>query len=412
VTERLTITALGHRGDGVADGPGGPIYVPFALPGEAVTVEPVPSHPDRRHLLAVETASPERAEPICPHFGVCGGCALQHWQLPPQQDWKRSLVVEALARHGLAPDVQPTLDAHGSGRRRATLHARRGAHDVVEIGFAAPRAHRIVAIDRCPILAPSMAGAIDVAWAISEVLKPGNKPLDIQVTSSETGLDVDVRGSGPVPPERAAALAKVAEEHRLARLTRHGETIVQQAQPMLTMGRARVPLPPGSFLQATAAGEETLARLVAKAAGKAGIIADLFCGAGPFALRLAETARVVAIDSDASATNALAQAAKATQGLKPIETRTRDLFHRPLVAQELKIFRAVVFDPPRQGAEAQATELARSTVPRAIAVSCDAVTFARDADILVKGGYKIDSITPVDQFRYSPHVEIVAAFSR
>jgi 23S rRNA (uracil1939-C5)-methyltransferase len=412
MTERLTIERLGHRGDGMTGGTESPVYVPFALPGETVTVEPVPGHPDRRHLLTVDAASPERIEPVCPHFGICGGCALQHWQLPPQRDWKRSLVVEALARHGLTPEVRPTLDAHGSGRRRATLHARRGTHDIVEVGFAAPRAHHIVAIDRCPILAPSMADAIDTAWAISDALKPGNKPLDIQVTASETGLDVDVRGSGPVPADRTAALARIAEEHRLARLTRHGETIVQRAQPMLIMGRAKVPLPPGSFLQATAAGEETLARLVTEAVGKAKTVADLFCGVGPFALRLAETARITAIDSDAGATGALAQAVKAAQGLKPVDTQTRDLFRRPLVAQELKPFQAVVFDPPRQGAEAQATEIARSAVPRLIAVSCDAVTFARDADILVKGGYRIESVTPVDQFRYSPHVEIVARFQR
>ena len=412
MTERLTIVRLGHRGDGIAEGPDGPIYVPFALPGEIVTVETVAGHPDRRHLLAVGSASTERTEPVCPHFGVCGGCALQHWQLPPQHDWKRGLVVEALARHGLTPDVRPTTDAHSPGRRRATFHARRGTHDVVEVGFAAPRAHHIVAIDRCPILAPPMADAIDVAWTISGALEPGRKPLDIQVTASETGLDVDVRGSGPIPADRAAELAKVADAHRLARLTRHGEMIVRRAQPVLTMGRARVPLPPGSFLQATAAGEETLARLVRDAAGKARTVADLFSGVGPFALRLAETARVTAIDSDGAAIAALAQATKVTQGLKPVDAQVRDLFRRPLVAQELKRFDAVVFDPPRQGAEAQARELARSAVPRVIAVSCDAMTFARDAEILVNGGYKIGHVTPVDQFRYSPHIEIVASFTR
>jgi 23S rRNA (uracil1939-C5)-methyltransferase len=412
MTERFTIVRLGHRGDGIAEGRDGPIYVPFALPGETITAEAVTGHPDRRHLLTVEAASPERAEPVCPHFGVCGGCALQHWQLPPQHDWKRGLVIEALRRHGLDPEVRPTIDAHGAGRRRATFHARRGTHDVVEVGFAAPRAHHIVAIDRCPILVPSMADAIDVAWGISGVLEPGRKPLDIQVTASETGLDIDVRGSGPLPADRAAALAKVAETHRLARLTRHGEMIVQRAQPVLTMGRAQVPLPPGAFLQATAAGEEMLARLVREAAGKAKTVSDLFCGVGPFALRLAETARVTAIDSDAGAIAALTQAAKATQGLKPVEAQTRDLFRRPLVAQELKRFDAVVFDPPRQGAETQARELGRSAVPRVIAVSCDAMTFARDAEILIKGGYTIDHVTPVDQFRYSPHVEIVASFTR
>jgi 23S rRNA (uracil1939-C5)-methyltransferase len=412
VTEQLTIHRLGHRGDGIADTPSEPVYVPYTLPGETVTVEPVAGHPDRRHLVHVDKPSRGRVAPICKHFGQCGGCAMQHWALAEYHLWKRSLVAEALAHAGLVAPVEPLIDAHGTGRRRAVLHARRGEHDVLEVGFAAPRAHHIVAIDACPVLAPDLAGAIPAAWAIAEALKPAKKPLDIQATATDSGLDVDVRGSGQLKPDRMAALAHIAEAHKLARLTRHGELVAQRAQPTLKIGRAHVPLPPGAFLQATAEADAALARLVIEHVGNAGRIADLFAGIGPFALRLAERARVSAADSEAGAVKALKRAASTTSGLKPLEAMTRDLFRRPFMVSELKAFDAVVFDPPRQGSERQAREIAKSAVPVAVAVSCDAMTFARDARILVDGGYRLAAVTPVDQFRYSHHVEIVAKFAR
>ena len=412
MTEQLTIVRLGHRGDGIADTAAGPVYVPYALPGETVTVETVAGHPDRRHLDHVDRPSHERAAPICKHFTQCGGCAMQHWSLAEYHLWKRGLVAEALEQAGLIAPVADIIDAHGQGRRRAVLHARRGGHDLLEVGFTAPRAHHIVAIDRCPILAPGLDGAIPAAWAIAEILKPTDKPLDIHVTATDSGMDVDVRGSGPLNSGRTTALAGVAEKHRLARITRHGELVAQAAQPLVKIGRAQVPLPPGAFLQATAAGEATLARLVLDHVGGAKRVADLFCGIGTFALRLAERARVTAADSETSAVKALERAAANTSGLKPVEAQTRDLFRRPFMAAELKGFDAVVFDPPRQGAEAQVRELVKSAVPLVVAVSCDATTFARDAGILVGGGYKLVGVTPVDQFRYSFHVELVAKFER
>ncbi len=412
MTETLTIARLAHRGDGVVDTPAGAVYVPYALPGEVVTVERVAGHPDRRHVIHVDNPSHERAKPICKHFGQCGGCALQHWSLAEYHLWKRELVGTALAHAGLVAPLEPLIDAHGQGRRRAVLHARRGEHDVLEVGFTAPRAHHIVAIEGCPILAPGLAGAIPAAWAIADALKPTNKPLDIQFTASDTGLDIDVRGTGPLTPAQIATLARLAEQHKLARVTRHGELVALRTQPLLKIGRASVPLPAGAFLQATAEGEATLARLVLAHAGKAKTVADLFCGVGPFALRLAESAPVTAADIDASAVAALNRAAAGASGLKPVEAVTRDLFRRPYVASELKSYDVVVFDPPRQGAEAQARELAKSAVPIVVAVSCDANTFARDAKILAGGGYTLSVVTPVDQFRYSHHVETVAKFTR
>jgi 23S rRNA (uracil1939-C5)-methyltransferase len=412
MTERLTISRLGNRGDGIADIPAGPVFVPYTLPGEAVEVEPFPGHPDRRHLLRVETPSPERVTPVCPHFGVCGGCQTQHWNFARYREWKRDLVVQALHQSGLDAPVGELIDAHGAGRRRAVLHARRSPHDVLEVGFMAYRAHVIVSIDQCPVLASSLGGAIPAAWAFAEALGAMKKPLDIQVTATDAGLDVDVRGSGPMPPQRAAALVRIAEIHRLARLTRHGELIAQRAAPTLRMGKAVVTLPPGAFLQATEEGEAVLARLVAGHIGDARSIADLFCGVGPFALRLAERARVLAADSDAGAIAALLDATRNTPGLKPIVAEVRDLFRSPFLPDEIKRVDAVVFDPPRQGAEAQARQLAASKVPLVVAVSCNAATFARDARLLADGGYRLIAVTPVDQFRYSAHVEIVARFER
>jgi 23S rRNA (uracil1939-C5)-methyltransferase len=388
------------------------VYVPYALPGETVEVEPEPGHPDRRHLLHVDAPSPDRIAPVCPHFGTCGGCAVQHWRTERYRAWKRDLVVTALAYAKLEAPVHDLIDAHGDGRRRAVLHARRGTHDVLSVGFAARRAHHIVAIDRCPIFAPQMHGTIEVAWAIAEALDPARKPLDIHVTAASEGLDIDVRGSGPLRPAHAAALATIATKHKLARITRHGEIVAQPVAPTIQVGPAQVPLPPGAFLQPTAAGEAALAELVVNhAQGRRNVI-DLFSGIGPFALRLAAFARVTAADSSQPAIAALARAAATTSGLKPVEAQTRDLFRRPFVAAELKGFDAVVFDPPRQGAQAQAEALAASRVPLLIAVSCNPSTFVRDARILVDGGYRLTHITPVDQFRYSPHVEIVARLER
>jgi 23S rRNA (uracil1939-C5)-methyltransferase len=415
VTERLDIARVGRRGDGIAETPAGPLYVPYTLPGETAEVDAWPGHPDRRHLVRIEAASPARVAAICPHFGTCGGCALQHWAPAQYRDWKRGLVVEALAEMGFGSAagglVDPLVDAHGEGRRRAVFHAWRRSRDVLEVGFAALRAHHVVAIDHCPVLAPSLNGAIEASWAIAEALAAERKPLDIQVTATEAGLDIDVRGSGPLTAARMGELARLAEAHRLARLTRHGETVAQRALPIVTMGRARVALPPGAFLQATVAGEAALAILVLDHCGAAKSVGDLFAGVGPFALRLAEGAKVLAADNDEAAIAALQDAAK-TPRLKPITAERRDLFQRPFITKELARLDAVVFDPPRQGAQMQARELAASPVPIVVAVSCNPLTFARDARILVDGGYRLTRVTPVDQFLYSAHVELVARFEK
>lgn len=412
MTERLTIDHVGHFGDGVALAESANIYVPYALGGETVDVLPSPGHPDRRALAHVVTASPERIDPFCPHFGTCGGCAIQHWQPEAYRTWKRQLVIDTLRHAGIDCEVGELVDAHGTGRRRMTLHARQSQQGILRVGFAAAGRHEIIAIDHCPILDPAMDGAIEAANEIAELLRPVSKPLDIQVTAADNGLDVDVRGSGPLGTALLTSLSKLAEKHNLARLTRHGELVIMRKPPVVRVGKAQVTLPPGSFMQPTALGETTLAELAFARAKGAKHIADLFCGFGPFAFRLAEKFKVSAFDSDAVAVAALQNAVKLTQGLKPIKAEARDLFRRPLMPQELRDYDGVVFDPPRQGAQAQAQQLAASRIALAVAVSCNPATFARDARILIEGGFKIDSVTPVDQFRHTPHVELVARFRR
>jgi len=337
---------------------------------------------------------------------------MQHLSEQTYRSWKRDLVITALSQAGIDGPVAPLTDTHGEGRRRAVFHARRGTHDVLHVGFSAARAHHIVPIDRCPILAKSLDGALKAAWAIAETLNPAGKPLDIQFTATDQGLDVDIRGSGALTPPTMTALAGVAQRYNFARLTRHGELIAQMRTPSLRMGAAIVPLPPGAFLQATVQGEAVLSRLVMDFCAGSDRIVDLFAGVGTFALRLAAQARLAAFDADESAILALQRAAAGAAGLKPLQAERRDLFKAPLSATELNRFDAVVFDPPRQGAQIQSREIAASRVPTVVAVSCSPGTFARDMRHLLDGGYRLLSVVPVDQFRYSAHVEIVAHLQR
>ena len=407
---RLAIDHLGRRGEGVAHRDGDTVYVPYALPGETVLAE---RDGERARIVETLVARPDRLEPVCPYYGTCGGCAVQTLPAPDYLAWKRDLVVTALAKAGLDAPVAPALDAHGAGRRRATFHSRLDApRSPPRVGFMQARAHAIVDLAFCPILSSGMAGALPAARRVAAILSQSGRPLDIVVTATDTGLDLDLRGLGKADDAQTRALISAAAALDLARLSNHGDVLVEARAPTLGMGRAALAMPPGAFLQATAAGEEALVVRVRAGIGGAKRVADLFCGVGTFALRLGETASVTAVDSERAALAALVRAAAGAPGLRQPKTELRDLFKRPLAEAELAAFDAVVFDPPRAGAAAQAAEIARSGVPRVVAVSCDPGTFARDAATLVAGGYRIESVEPVDQFRYSAHVELVALFTR
>jgi 23S rRNA (uracil1939-C5)-methyltransferase len=347
-------------------------------------------------------AEPEdRAEPFCPYFGTCGGCTLQDLGPASYTALKTEAVERALRNGHVQASIAPLIEAHGDGRRRATLHARGTA-----VGYMQAKSHDLLDITHCPILVPALR---ERAVTLSHPIAATIGDCDIAYTASDTGLDVAIRSEKRLKPER---LTLLAQRSGLARLSLNGEIVLEAQTPAVRMGKAMVELPIGSFLQATVMAEQVLAKLVVEGVGAAKSVADLFCGLGPFSLRLAERARVSAMDSDRAAIAALQKAVRMTQGLKPIAAKFRDLFRDPLASAELKEFDALVFDPPRAGAEAQARELAKSTIRTVIAVSCDPKTFARDAAILVAGGYRLDKVTPVDQFAWSGHVEMVGVFKR
>ena len=408
MSESVEIIRLGARGDGIAqDG----TIVPYTLPGERAVIRREGS---RAELEAIERASPERVEPFCPYFMRCGGCRTQHLAREPELEWKRGIVANGLAQAGLPVLPEPALDAHGAGRRRLTLHVR-FVEGRTEAGLMEARSHALVDLDHCPITVPALHRGPDVARALSVPIGGGRKPLDVAVSATDQGLDVDIRGHGAVSPGASAALVRIAGELGLARLSLHGERLME-AEPVSIAGEGeggRLFPSPGGFLQATAAGQAILTGLVLDALGpKVKKVADLFSGCGPLALAMASRASVHAVEGEASALAGLDRSVRAATGLKRITQERRDLFRRPLLPLELKAYDAVVFDPPRAGAEAQAKQLAASAVPLVVGVSCDAGTFARDAATLVAGGYRLERVTPVDQFRHAGHVEMVGVFRR
>jgi 23S rRNA (uracil1939-C5)-methyltransferase len=404
----LTIERLGRRGEGVARTEHASVFIPHTIPGDTIAAD---IRGESGRLVEIITPSADREAPFCPYYGRCGGCAIQGYREEAYREWKRGLVVDALTRAGVHAAVDPLIDAHGEGRRRATFHARFDAR-ATRVGFMQARSHELVAIDFCPLFAPSLEGAIAAARTIAQELVSLRKPLDILVTAALSGLDIDVRGTGPLGERHMQALIEAAERLEVSRVTNHGHLVIERRPAQMRIGHVLVHLPPGAFLQATEKGEATLAGLVTETAARSNRVADLFSGIGTFALRLADRAEVLAIDGDKAALDALAEASRSTPGLRAIGTERRDLMRRPLSPEELAPFDAAVFDPPRAGAEAQAKALARSHVPLVIAVSCNAQTFARDAASLVAGGYRPERITAVDQFRQSPHVEIVGTFRR
>jgi 23S rRNA (uracil1939-C5)-methyltransferase len=409
LAEQVTIRRLGAKADGIAETSSGPVFVPKVLPGETVTIERDGSH---ARLVSIDVASPERETPFCPYFDECGGCATQHMKHGFYQAWKQETLVHTLKQARIEAPVEPLVDAHGEGRRRVTLHLR-FPDRTMHVGFMAPRSHQIVEIAFCPITEPALKEqAPAIARVIGEHLKGPRKPLDIQITATQTGFDVDVRGYGPLKDPDRLRLINLAASLDLSRLSIHGDVIVERRPPAIAMGRAAVVPPAGSFLQATRLGEETLAGFVTEACARAKRVADLFAGTGPFSLRLAEKADVHAVEFDKGSMTALDKAARATPGLRRVTTEARDLFRRPLLTPELNAFDAVVLDPPRAGAEAQVKQIAVSKVPLVVSVSCDAATFARDAAILIGSGYRLERVIPVDQFKHSPHLEVVGILRR
>jgi 23S rRNA (uracil1939-C5)-methyltransferase len=400
----LPIAALGAQGDGIAETGAGRVYVAFALPGERVEAGAA----GLPRLLS--PPSTERATPVCRHFGVCGGCAAQHMSDRLYAEWKRGILVAALRQRGLGPDVAPLHRMAPGTRRRAVLTARRRGRGVV-LGYHRRRSVEVVDVEECPVLVPRLAAQLAALRAVAEALAAPEVRLTVLATPA--GLDVAVEaGLGRLQPAAAAALGRIVTRARLARVAVDGQTVVERAAPLLKLAGLDVAVPAGAFVQAVEEAERAMAGLAVAAVGEARRVADLFCGVGTFTFDLARRARVLALDREPEAIAALGASARRARGLRPIEAKVRDLFAAPLSAKELEGFDAVVFDPPRAGARNQAQQLARSGVPTVVAVSCDPGTLARDARLLVDGGYAIESVTPIDQFLFSAHVEAVAVLRR
>jgi 23S rRNA (uracil1939-C5)-methyltransferase len=405
----VRIERLGAQGDGVAETAGGPLFVPFALPGELVRVVAEPGT-DRARLLDVLQASPDRIAPICPHFGICGGCALQHLEESAYLAWKRELVVAALRSRGLEAQVEDVRTVPLGDRRRAALSLGRSKSGVA-LGYRRARSHELIDIDVCPVLTPPIVERLPRLKQALAPLLGGKREARVSVTETESGLDIVVEGVKPGPSTLGAFAGKAASLG-VTRLTADGESIGPVAAPEISLSGAQVRLPPGAFLQASREAEAALVALVREGVTGAKRVADLFAGLGTFTFALAKDAAVDAFEADEAALAALAEASRRTPRLKPVRSVIRDLFRSPLSVKELKPYDAVVFDPPRAGATAQAGTLAKSEVPRLVAVSCNPGTLARDLRILVDGGYRIARVTPVDQFLFSPHIEVVAHLTR
>lgn len=433
----VTIERIGARGDGIAEGPRGRLYIPLTVPGDRVRVRTAPSRGAGHAAAMVELLSPGpgRAAPPCPHFARCGGCSLQHLTDESYRDWKLARLTTALTRvslHGY--ELLPLARTPQHGRRRARFAAFRPADAARKavVGFKVRQRHEIVDLARCGVLGLPMVEILPpLRSLLGDVLEPGQR-AGVIVTSLESGLDVVVEwpaGPGLAQRERLAAFAEAADLARLSwrpSAVAPAEPIVQRRPAGARFGGLFVALPPGGFLQPSKAGEAALVTAVREAVGAAGRgddgnlsrvdlrVADLFAGSGTFTFPLAQAgARVHAVDDDGASVAALAATARGASALaSAVSWDTRDLFRRPLTAAELDRFDAVVLDPPRAGARAQSEELARARVPVIAAVSCNPETFARDARILVDGGYRLERVTPVDQFLWSPHLELVGVFRR
>ncbi|MGH7024775.1 MAG: class I SAM-dependent RNA methyltransferase [Caulobacteraceae bacterium] len=409
LAREFTISAIGAQGDGLA----GDAFIPLTLPGERVLAR---LEGGRGALIEVLDASADRVTPPCPHFGECGGCAVQHWAHGPYLAWKVERIRQALAREGLEADILEPFGAAPGSRRRLALHVRAAGGRTV-VGFKARRSWRLVPIESCVVADPALVAALPALATLAEPLleHPASAPI-LHVTATLTGLDIDVTGvearSGGLSADARARAAEAAAGADVARVSVAGEAIYQARPPAVHLGAATVELPPGAFLQAVPAAEAAMTAFALQAATGARRIADLHCGVGTFTFPLASIASVYAADVSATAVGALTHAIATAPGLKSIAAEARDLDRRPVLASELKGVDVVLFDPPRAGAAVQCGEIARSGAGRVVGVSCNPASFARDAAILAGGGFRLERVLPVDQFLWSPHIELVGLFSR
>lgn len=416
-----TVARIGGQGDGVMDTAAGRLYVPFTVPGDVALVRIGKPRADgfAAELRVLQQPGPDRAEPPCPHFFACGGCALQHLGDAAYAAWKRDQVVRALARHGFTdPPVAPLVRTQPGRRRRADIVLRRLAKGVLA-GLHERESRRIVDIAACPVLRPELVALLPPLRAALAPLLGVGEGLDAKLTMTETGIDATLVGRLGLGGRARAALAGFASEQDLARLAVQDpasgfvDPIAVRRAPVVRFGGVAVENPPAAFLQASTEAEAAMTAEALSAVAGARRVVDLYAGCGTFTFPMAEAgAPVRAFDGDAAAIGALQAAARRAGMEGRVTAETRDLARRPLSAAELKGADAVVFDPPRAGAKEQAAEIAAAAVPVAVGVSCYPASFARDARILADAGFRLERVVPIDQFLWSPHAELVGVFRR
>lgn len=386
------IVRIAARGDGVtASGR----HERFAVPGDILredgTLLPGPHH----------------HHPPCRHFPECGGCQLQHADDYAYRGYLVHRVAGALAQHGLETHIRDPHLSPPRTRRRASLRALKLGKGAV-VGFNAEKSNQIIDMRECHILRPELFALVAPVRALLSTLLASRRGVEVMLTLVDQGIDVLLKGVVPTGLEAIEALTAFCETNRLARLSLDqgygAEAFYEPVPVTVTLSGTPVGFPAGGFLQATVDGEQALVASVLEAVGPAQRTADLFAGLGTFALAL--PGQVYAAEASRDAVMLLKRAGPR------IAVEHRDLFRRPLDAQELRRVEAVVLDPPRAGAFEQVTQIATSDVPRIAYVSCNPATFARDAKLLVDGGYRVEWIRPVGQFRWSTHVELAASFRR
>lgn len=414
----LVVEGVGRFGDGVAIHEGKPVYIPYTASGDLVLARIEGKRGDGLAGLLIEVLEPGpiRAAAPCRHFGACGGCALQHLSDEAYHSWKRGLVLSALARQGLADvPLAPLVVIPPGTRRRASFAFARVGGGVV-LGFNARATHKVVDIEECLLVEPLLAGLLPALRGLLSEVVPAGRSGDVVLTIAGEGLDVVIEADVAFDIFDREKLAAFAEAHDLTRLSwrRPGaggaEPVALRRPATVVMGDVAVEIPPGAFLQPSAEGERVIAALVAAAVGNAPSVVDLFAGCGTLTFPLARRAKVHAVEGEAAALAALKAAADGAR--LAITTEARDLARRPLLPDELKRYAAAVFDPPRAGASEQAAQLAKGGPPIIVGVSCHPVSFAHDARLLAESGYSLEAVTPIDQFPWSAHVEMVGVFRR
>ncbi len=414
----LTILEIGSGGDGIAQSGGRTHYVPFTAPGEQVRARVVEEKSGGVYteLLEIKAPGPDRVKALCRHFTLCGGCAMQHLTPAFTAEWKRQRIIDCLRREGIRDtEVLATLTSPPHSRRRVEFIASRRKKSAM-LGFHLRRSHQIFDIGDCPVITPSLLALVKPLRALMSELLPRKSDARLLITETEQGPDLLITADIEMNLAAREKLAGFAAEQSLARIAWRAsmkdlpEVIAARLAAEVSLGGVPVLLPPGTFLQATQFGEAALGEVAMPALRDAKRIVDLFAGAGSFTLPLAALAPVHGVEGDAALTGALQAAANRAQ--RPVSTECRDLFQRPLLAAELDRYDGLLFDPPRAGAKAQSEEIAKSEVPTVVAISCNPVTFARDMAILQAGGYALGSVQPVDQFLFSPHVEMAAVLTR